>query len=122
MSDTITRIYGSAENAKAAIQQLGVQGFRDDQITSSANSRNQWSVSVRAPFGMGSMAEDTLDEFGPIIAVRPNSREPDLEAISRLSGRVSPGAISRLSAFCGVTKNFAAIAIRLTCSARRTTW
>jgi hypothetical protein len=99
MSGTITRIYGKAEHAEAAIQQLKSVGFADDSITWSKAARpagapphEHWSVTVQAPFGSGQLAEQMLDAFSPIDAVRY-----DATGLSLLSGHKSPGAISRLS-------------------------
>jgi hypothetical protein len=103
MSGTITRIYGKAEHAEAAIQKLKSAGFADDSITWSkvvgsgarpagAPHHDQWSVSVRAPFGSGQAATEALDAFGPIGAVGHETND-----LSLLSGHTSPGAISRLS-------------------------
>lgn len=104
MSETITRIYGTAENAQAAVQRLKSFGFTDEAISfrrgsgvAAGAAADQWSVSVRPLFGMGRLATELLDRFNPIGAVSDRDDEPEPGTISWLSRSVWPGSISRLS-------------------------
>jgi len=96
-----TRLYGSAASAERAYAELKREGYADDLIALKApgTASRYWSVSVQAPFGSGRDATDILDEFDPVGSADGAStvRDPGLDAISYLSGPVSPGAISRLS-------------------------
>jgi hypothetical protein len=98
----ITSYYDSPDNAAKTMERLRTLGFTDAQVSLRVNDLElrRWIVSVQAPFGMGRMATEVLRRYHPLTtteAFEPD-RSPTLDAISRLSGPVSPGAISPLSA------------------------
>lgn len=120
----IIRHYASVEHAEGALEKLRAAGLSDatgptpvsspqDVATpqgAASAAGTTWRISVRPPFGTAQRAIDIVDAFGPTAPASSRHHQgmqrdhgyerdhgPGIDAISRLSGPVSPGSISSLS-------------------------